>query len=422
MGVARNTVAEAYGQLVAEGWLTACQGSGTWVTRGTFAESAPAPTAPAVSPWAGLTVSGYGESYPYDLRPGSPDLSSFPREAWLTASRRALAAAPRNALGYTDPRGQPELREALAEYLARVRAVRTEPGLIVVCSGFAQATGLLGRALCGIGGQRIAVEALGFPVTQTSLRNAGLETVRLPLDADGARVDRLAGEDALLCTPSHQFPTGVAMPPARRMAAVAWAREHGAVIVEDDYDGEFRYDRQPVGALQGLAPNHVIYAGTTSKSLAPGLRLGWLVLPPHLLEPVAREKWLADRHAPVIDQLALAQLIVSGAYDRHVRRMRGHYRRRRDRLVTAVTRHAPRVRVTGLAAGMHAVLELPADGPGEAELVARAERQGLALAGISLYGSGAGPALVVGYGTPPEHAFAGALERLCAVLGCADRS
>ncbi|WP_285567649.1 PLP-dependent aminotransferase family protein [Actinoallomurus iriomotensis] len=417
MGVARNTVAEAYGQLVAEGWLTACQGSGTWVTRGTFTESAPAPTAPVVSPSAGLTVSGAGESYPYNLRPGSPDLSSFPHEAWLAASRRALAAAPRNALGYADPRGQPELREALAEYLGRVRAVRTEPGLIVVCSGFTQATGLLGRALCGIGGRRIAVEALGFPDTQTILRNAGLETVRLPLDADGARVDRLAGEDALLCTPSHQFPTGVAMPPARRMSAVAWARERGAVIMEDDYDGEFRYDRQPVGALQGLAPNHVVYAGTTSKSLAPGLRLGWLVLPPHLLEPVAREKWLADRHAPVIDQLTLAQLIVSGAYDRHVRRMRGHYRRRRDRLVTAVTRHAPRVRVTGLAAGMHAVLELPADGPGEAELVTRAERQGLALAGISLYGSGAGPALVVGYGTPPEHAFAGALERLCAVLG-----
>jgi GntR family transcriptional regulator/MocR family aminotransferase len=422
MGVARNTVAEAYRQLVAEGWLTACQGSGTWVTRGTFAQSAPAPTAPVVSPWAGLAVSGYGESYPYDLRPGSPDLSSFPREAWLAASRRALAAAPRNALGYTDPRGRPELREALAEYLARVRAVRTEPGLIVVCSGFTQAIGLLGRALCGIGGRRIAVEALGFPATQTILRNAGLEAVRLPLDADGARVDRLAGEDALLCTPSHQFPTGVAMPPARRMAAVAWAGERGAVIVEDDYDGEFRYDRQPVGALQGLAPNHVVYAGTTSKSLAPGLRLGWLMLPPRLLEPVVREKWLADRHAPVIDQLTFAQLIVSGAYDRHVRQMRGHYRRRRDRLVTAVTRHAPRVRVTGIAAGMHAVLELPADGPGEAELVARAERQGLALAGISSFGNGAGPALVVGYGTPPEHAFTGALERLCAVLGSTDRS
>ncbi|MFL6056736.1 MAG: PLP-dependent aminotransferase family protein [Actinoallomurus sp.] len=422
LGVARNTVADAYGQLVAEGWLTARQGSGTRVARGVFAEPAPAPAAPMIGVSAGLADSGAGRGYAYDLRPGSPDLSSFPRDAWLAASRRALAAAPHDALGYTDPRGPTELREALAEYLARVRGVRTEPRLIVVCSGFAQAAGLLGRALCGIGGRRIAVEALGLPDTRTIFRNAGLETVPLPLDADGARVDRLAGADALLCTPSHQFPTGVALPPARRTAAVAWASERGAVILEDDYDGEFRYDRQPVGALQGLAPKHVVYAGTASKSLAPGLRLGWMVLPPHLLEPVVREKRLADRHSPVLDQLTLAQLIVSGAYDRHVRRMRAHYRRRRDRLVTAVARFAPRVRVSGIAAGLHAVLELPADGPGEAELVARAERQGLALAGMALFGRGMGPALVVGYGTPPEHAFAGALERLCAVLDSADRS
>jgi GntR family transcriptional regulator/MocR family aminotransferase len=165
----------------------------------------------------------------------------------------------------------------------------------------------------------------------------------------------------------------------------------------------------------------VVYAGTTSKSLAPGLRLGWLVLPPHLLEPVVHEKRLADRYSPVLDQLTLAQLIASGGYDRHVRRMRGHYRRRLDRLVAAVTRRAPDVRVSGIAAGLHAVLELPADGPGEVELVARAERQGLALAGMASFGSGAGPALVIGYGTPPEHAFAGALDRLCAVLNPAGR-
>ena len=422
LGVARNTVADAYGQLAAEGWLTARQGSGTRVAQATFGEPGPPSPAPVVTATAGFAESEYGQGHPYDLWPGLPDLSSFPRAAWLDASRRALAAAPHDALGHTDPRGRPELREALAGYLARVRGVRTEPGLIVVCSGFVQATGLLGRALCGIGGRRIAVEALCLPDTQTILGNAGLETVRLPLDADGARVDRLAGEDALLCTPSHQFPTGATMPPARRTVAVAWARERGAVIVEDDYDGEFRYDRHPVGAIQGLAPRHVVYAGTTSKSLAPGLRLGWLVLPPHLLEPVVREKRLADRYSPVLEQLTLAQLIVSGAYDRHVRRMRGHYRRRRDRLVAAVARCAPRVRVSGIAAGLHAVLELPADGPGEVELVARAERQGLALAGMALFGSGAGPALVVGYGTPPEHAFAGALERLCAVLDSADRS
>jgi GntR family transcriptional regulator/MocR family aminotransferase len=422
LGVARNTVVDVYGQLVAEGWLTARQGSGTRVAQATLRAPAPAPAAPSVTAPAGFAESEYGHGCPYDLWPGSPDLSAFPRDAWLDATRRALAAAPRDALGHTDPRGRPELREALAGYLARVRGVRTDPGLIVVCSGFLQATGLLGRALCETGARRIAMEALYLPDTQTILGTAGLETVRLPLDADGVRVDRLGHEDALLCTPAHQFPTGATMPPARRTAAVAWARERGAVIVEDDYDGEFRYDRHPVGALQGLAPEHVVYAGTASKSLAPGLRLGWLVLPPRLLEPVVREKRLADRYSPVLEQLTLAQLIVSGAYDRHVRRMRGHYRRRRHRLVAAVTRCAPRVRVSGIAAGLHAVLELPADGPGEAELVARAERRGLALAGMALFGSGAGPALVVGYGTPPEHAFAGALERLCAALDSADRS
>ncbi|MEU1601511.1 PLP-dependent aminotransferase family protein [Streptomyces sp. NPDC005708] len=416
LGVARNTVADAYDQLVAEGWLTARQGSGTRVARETFAEPSHSMPAPAVSTSAGLAESGHGQNCPYDLRPGSPDLSSFPLDVWLTASRRALTAAPREAFGYTDPRGRLELREALAEYLARVRGVRTTPELIVVCSGFVQAIGLLGRALYGIGRRQIAVEALGLPDPPTILRNAGLETVRLSLDADGARVDQLTGEDAVLLTPSHQFPTGAAMPPARRTASVAWAREHGAVIVEDDYDGEFRYDRQPVGAIQGLAPHHVAYAGTTSKSLAPGLRLGWLVLPPHLLEPVVREKQLADRHSPVLDQLTLAELITSGGYDRHVRRMRARYRRRRDQLVTAAVQHAPHVRVSGIAAGLHAVLELPADGPSEAELVTRAQQQGLALAGMASFGKGTGPALVVGYGTPPEHAFAGALQRLCTVL------
>ncbi|MFE6555742.1 PLP-dependent aminotransferase family protein [Streptomyces sp. NPDC057746] len=416
LGVARNTVKDVYDQLVAEGWLTARQGSGTRVARETFAEPSHSKTAPMVSTPEELAESCLGQDYPYDLRSGSPDLSSFPREVWLAASRRALAAAPYEAFGYTDPRGRLELRESLAEYLARVRGVRTTPELIVVCSGFVQAIGLLGRALYKVGGRQIAVEALGLPDPPTILRDAGLETVQLSLDADGARVDQLTGEDAVLLTPSHQFPTGAAMPPARRTAVVAWACEHGALIVEDDYDGEFRYDRQPVGAIQGLAPHHVAYAGTTSKSLAPGMRLGWLVLPPHLLEQVIREKHLADRHSSVFDQLTLAELITSGGYDRHVRHMRARYRRRRDQLITALVQHAPHVRVSGIAAGLHAVLKLPADGPTEAELVARAQQQGLALEGMASFGNDTGPALVVGYGTPPEHAFAGALERLCAVL------
>ncbi|MCQ4082562.1 PLP-dependent aminotransferase family protein [Streptomyces sp. RB6PN25] len=417
LGIARNTVADAYGQLVAEGWLTARQGSGTRVA------APPVPTSRRSSPKDMSpfpdTVAAGEPRLPYDLRPGSPDVSAFPRAAWGAAARRALMAAPNEAFGYGDPRGRIEVREALAAYLARVRGVRSEPGLIMVCSGFMQATGLLARALRALGTRRIAVEEFGFPVTRTILHRSRLEAVQLPVDRGGAQVGLLGNgvsAGAALLTPAHQFPTGAALPPERRTAAVAWARRSGGVVIEDDYDGEFRYDRQPLGALQGLDPTHVVYAGTASKSLAPGLRLAWLALPPRLLEPAVEERRLADRQSSVVDELTLAELITSGAYDRHVRRMRLRYRRRRDRLVAALAECAPRVHVSGIAAGLHAVVELPPDGPAEAEVVERAARRGLALAQMGLFGDSRGSALVVGYGTPPEHAFAGALERLCEVL------
>ncbi|MGW3242892.1 MocR-like pyridoxine biosynthesis transcription factor PdxR [Streptomyces sp. NPDC001070] len=426
LGIARNTVADAYGQLVAEGWLTARQGSGTRVGHGWHPAGAPPAarargagprpvdgTGAAVGP---LTPFGHRDHVPYDLRPGAPDLGSFPRAAWAAAARRALAAAPNEAFGYIDPRGRPELREALAAYLGRVRGVRTTPELLVVCTGFVQASGLLGRALRARGARRVAVEALGYPHTLRILRAARLTTVPLPVDEDGARVCALdAGVDAALLTPAHQFPYGTPLSPERRTATVAWARDTGAVVIEDDYDGEFRYDRQPVGALQGLAPEHVVYAGTASKSLAPGLRLAWLALPPALLEPVLDEKILADHHSPVLDQLTLAELIASGAYDRHVRRMRLHYRRRRDRLVAALAAHAPAVRVSGIAAGLHAVLRLPPGTTAEA-VVGQAREHGLALQSLAEFGGTDDDAIVVGYGTPPEHAFAGAVDALCGLL------
>ncbi|MFD8075379.1 PLP-dependent aminotransferase family protein [Streptomyces sp. NPDC059718] len=428
LGVARNTVADAYGQLVAEGWLTARQGSGTRVGDGWRAAAPPrGHHARTTAPQPESTADPVGipepagpprprEQVPYDLRPGSPDLGSFPRAAWSAAARRALAAAPNEALGYTDPRGRPELREALAAYLGRVRGVRTTAELVVVCTGFVQAAGLIGRTLRARGARSVAVEALGYPHTLRILRKAGLTTVPLPVDDDGAQVSLLdAGVDAALLTPAHQFPYGAPLSPARRTAAVAWARATGGLVVEDDYDGEFRYDRQPVGALQGLAPEHVVYAGTASKSLAPGLRLAWLALPTALVEPVLAEKVLADHQSPVLDQLTLAELIVSGGYDRHVRRMRLHYRRRRDRLVTALAARAPAVRVSGIAAGLHAVLRLPPGTPADA-LVARAREHGLALQSITDFGGTEGDAIVVGYGAPPEHAFAGCLDVLCALL------
>ncbi len=225
---------------------------------------------------------------------------------------------------------------------------------------------------------------------------------------------------AVLLTPAHQFPTGVPLRPERRAAVVDWARRTGGVVLEDDYDGEFRYDRQPVGALQGLDPDRVVYFGTASKSLAPGLRLGWMVVPPALLDEVLAVKGGTDWSCSALNQLTLAEFITSGAYDRHIRATRLRYRRRRDALVAALAEHAPEVRATGIAAGLHAVLRLP---PGtERPVVRSAAWQGLAVHGLDHYRhpdallTEPRDALVVGYGTPPEHAWTGALEALLGVL------
>ena len=405
LGLARNTVAAAYAQLVAEGWLTARQGSGTLV-----ADRPASVEAPAASPEA------TERRVRYDLRAGSPDVAAFPRTGWLAAARRALAVAPADALGY-EHAGVAELREALAEYLARARGVHASPERIVVCSGFAQGLMLLCAALRAGGATSVATEAFGHRAHREAIAAAGLRSPAVRVDGGGAVVDEFRDADALLLTPAHQFPLGPALVADRRTLAVDWARASGGLIVEDDYDGEFRYDRLPVGAMQALAPEHVVYAGTASKSLAPGVRLGWLVLPARLVAAVVEARRLAGGPS-AIEQLTLAELIRSGAYDRHVRRARLVYRRRRDRLVAALARSVPAVTVTGIAAGLHAVVELPA-GSSEDELVTRARARGLAVEGLGTYRATGThpPALVVGYGTPPEHAFSGAVARLCATLG-----
>ncbi|KOT58150.1 MULTISPECIES: MocR-like pyridoxine biosynthesis transcription factor PdxR [Streptomyces] len=416
LGIARNTVADAYAELVAEGWLSARQGSGTRVAQ--RAEPlrpapAPAPRAPSARPV-------------HNLLQGQPDAASFPRTAWLTSARRALTAAPNDAFGPGDPRGRPELRRALTDYLARARGVRTEPDRIVICSGFAHALRLLFGGPAHVLGGPLAVEAYGLEFHRSLLAAAAVRTVPLPLDEHGADTPQLVSLPdvrATLLTPAHQFPTGVPLHPDRRAAAINWARSTGSLILEDDYDGEFRYDRQPVGSLQGLDPDHVVHLGSVSKSLSPALRLGWMVLPEHLVEPVLAAKGEREAWAGVTDQLTLADFIEHGAYDRHVRGMRLRYRRRRDRLVAALAGSAPHITVSGIAAGLHAVLELPAQAGEQAEEAAlRAARwQGLALDGLTTYRhpDATGPTrhgLVVGYATPPEHAFGAALEALCRAL------
>jgi GntR family transcriptional regulator / MocR family aminotransferase len=416
LGLARNTVADAYGQLVAEGWLTAQPGSGTRVAEHTHT---PAEPLPSVRDSQGAR---------YDLRPGLPNLAAFPATAWVTALRRALLGAPADALGYSDPRGRRELREALAGYLARVRGVSATPDRIVVCSGFTQALALFSEVLRDRGATTVAIEEYGQAAHRRILTEHGLTTNFLRVDGAGADVGALDRQDGVVLTPAHQFPLGPPLSPARRTSAVAWATAGGGLIVEDDYDGEFRYDRHPIGALQVLAPDRIAYVGTASKTLAPGVRLGWVVAPSAWLDDLVAAKAVADAHSSSLDQLALAQLITSGGYDRHVRRCRLRYRRRREQLVQALRDADVRTRVSGIAAGMHAVVTLP-PGLDEPTAVAVAARHGLTIEGLRDYRRSTAeesmaeqstpdqrPALVVGYGTPPDHAYAGALARLIATL------
>jgi GntR family transcriptional regulator / MocR family aminotransferase len=402
LGIARNTVAEVYSQLVAEGWLTAQTGSGTSVAPRRAAEPG---GAVAARPEVAIPR--------YDLRAGVPDLAAFPRRAWLAAGRKVLADTPDHLLGYPDPRGLPQLRAALADYLARVRGVIADPAHIVICAGFTHGLAGISRALRSAGANTLAVEAYGHRVHRDIAAAQGLRPRPLPVDGMGAVISQAAGADAVLLTPAHQFPLGVTLHPRRRREVADW----GGVVIEDDYDGEFRYDRQPVGALQTLAPDHVIYAGTASKSLAPSLRLGWLVVPPRLLDAVTAG--LAAGPS-ALDQLTLAEFITSGGYDRQIRRARLAYRRRRDRLAAALRRQG--LQVTGIAAGLHALLEFSRTDV-ERAVVARASEHGLAIEGLEHFRAGAGPpagggraGLVIGYGRPPEHAYTTALARLCAVL------
>ncbi|MFB8085786.1 PLP-dependent aminotransferase family protein [Streptomyces sp. NPDC055992] len=416
LGLARNTVADAYAELVAEGWLAARQGSGTRV-----AERAGPPR--AVRRSASVPIRPAAPTY--DLRQGTPETASFPRTAWLASARRALSTAPDAAFGPGDPRGRIELRRALSDYLTRARGVRVTPERIVVCSGFAHALRLLfgGTQGAGTGPLRgpVGVEAYGLPFHRGIIEGSGARTVPLGLDEGGARIEQLADEPqvrAVLLTPAHQFPTGGPLAAARRAAVVDWARTRGALILEDDYDGEFRYDRVPVGALQGLDPERVVHLGSVSKSLSPAVRIGWMALPAHLVDGVLAAKGEREAWVSVPDQLTLADFIESGRYDRHVRRMRQRYRHRRDRLVTALADRAPHVTATGIAAGLHAVLRLP---PGtEASVVKAATWQGLALDGLSAFRHPAavvpaGDGLVIGYSTPPEHAYGAAID---ALIGC----
>ena len=407
LGVTRGLVVECYSQLQAEGYLATRAGSATTVAGSAVSnpdrEPPPSVRAPLV-----------------DFRPGVPDLAAFPRRDWATALRELIRTAPDRALGYSDPRGTVELRAALAAYLGRVRGVQADPERVAICSGFAQARNLIARTLRDRGARRVALEDPGQPESRHTLERAGLQPVALPVDDDGAQTDALiqSDPDAVFLTPAHQYPSGAVLGPERRRTLLRWARRRGAVIVEDDYDAEFRYDREPIGSLQGLAPDLVIYCGSVSKALAPALRIGWLVCPTDLADAIAEAKRAEDLGSPTLEQLALAKLIDSGRFDRHLRRVRTRYRHRRDALTHALGQHVPHLKLTGIAAGLHAVLPLPAE-IDEQDLIDAAAARGVALHGIGacrLDEANDEAALVLGYGALTESAIELGISQIADLL------
>jgi GntR family transcriptional regulator / MocR family aminotransferase len=406
LGLARNTVAEAYAELVNEGWLASRQGAGTWVLNAGGVQTPPRPRGVPAKPV-------------HNLMAGSPDVAEFPRNAWLASTRRALSNAPTEALRMGDARGRPELREALAEYLTRARGVRTSADSVVVCAGVRHGVELLGRVFRGKG--PIAIEAYGLFIFRDALAALEVPTVPIGVDEQGAMVEELDDlqTPAVLLTPAHHSPFGMPLHPARRTAVVEWANRTGGYVFDDDYDGEFRYDRQPIGALQALSPDRVVYMGSASKSLSQTLRLGWMVLPDNLIDAVTNAGGGGQYYVDSLSQLTMADFISSGNYDKHIRRMRMRYRKRRDTFVDALSGFE--VGISGLAAGVNLVLTLP--DYTEHAVLRRAGEAGIALQGLSIMRHPlAGPevpnpdGIIVGFAAPPDHAFARALDALLGVL------
>jgi GntR family transcriptional regulator/MocR family aminotransferase len=415
LGCSRWVVTQAYQQLVAEGYLVARVGSATRV-RWPQGGSRPAPT----------VASGPARAPRYDLAPGLPDLRAFPRRAWLEAIRAEVTTAPHAELAYPArgaPGGHPRLRQVLAEYLQRVRGAVVHPEDVTITSGVTDGVTQVCRALVASGARSIAVEDPGWHRLREAAIGAGLVLAPVDVDAQGMRVQELPGAPGLtaaIVTPAHQFPTGSVLAPTRRAALLAWARQVDTLILEDDYDAEFRYDRRPVGTVQGMDPRRVALFGSLSKTLAPALRLGWAVTPPRWT-PALRAAETQTTGPPVLDQLALARFIQAGSYDRHLRSVRQRYRARRDRLVQALIRQLPDCSISGIAAGLHLVLDLH-PGTDAAAVVAAAAKRGVRVISLGSYRAAAkgGQALVLGYGNLDDRAVEQAVQELAAAVRAAE--
>jgi GntR family transcriptional regulator/MocR family aminotransferase len=406
LGVARSVVVDAYEHLVADGYLGGRQGSGTRV----LATAQPPIERPTARSETVDEVRFVG---------GLPDPALFPRVEWLRHYRTAMHEVPNHQLNYPSPLGAVPLREALANYLGRVRGVVADPDRMMITAGLTQALVLVCRAMRRRGVEAVVVEDPCFGLHREAILNTGLRVMSVPVDGDGIDVARLVEQKvgAVLVAPAHSYPTGAVLSAQRRAALVEWAQDNDALVIEDDYDAEFRYDRAPIGALQGLGAEHVAYAGCASKTLTPALRLGWIVLPHRLVHDVIREKMLDDMGTTMLEQLALARFVSGGGLTRHLRRVRPIYRRRRNAALEAITAALPGALPTGIAAGLHVYVRLP-DGVDESGLVEAARRRGLHIEGASWHfndAASAPPALVLGYGSIDEAAIRSGLALLGSV-------
>ena len=413
LGVSRGVIVEAYQRLADEGLVSARPGAGTRVL-GISRRPAPAERTELAllpQPWRARAE--------IDLSPGVPDLSGFPRVAWLRAEKLVLEQASVADLGYGDPRGSPWLRTELAGWLARTRGLRADPDDIIVVTGVAQALALLARVLRARAVGEIAVEDPGSRGARDELAYWGLRPVPVPVDEHGLQVDDLVrgGLRAVLLTPAHQFPTGVVLAPRRRRDLMDWAAGADALIIEDDYDAEYRYDRAPVPALQASAPGLVAYAGSTSKTLAPGMRLGWLIPPSRLHADLVEAKHASDLGSPALPQLVLARLIASGELEQHIRLVRKRQRSRRDALLRALHEHLPAARVQGIAAGLHLLITFPGRAGPDTDLAEAILRAGVLVHPLSWHRHRPGvPGIVLGYAAHTPDQLHEAVRRIAGVL------
>ena len=409
LDVSRGVTGRAYAQLAAEGYLELRQGANPTVRRVSQVEHPPAaPRQPA------------GPRVRYDLRPHLPDVSSFPRQAWLRSLRSAVTAATNAELGYVDSRGVLQLRTEIANYLGRARGVAAKPENVVITTGSAHALSLISGALARTAQTQMAWENPSHLILRLMTERAGQSSIPVAVDDEGLRVDELERVEAnsVVVSPAHQFPTGVVLSAGRRRRLIDWASTTGGLIVEDDYDALFRYDRAPIGALQGLSPEHVVYLGSAGKSLAPALRLGWAVVPQQLVGALTEELAGTMLIVPALEQLALADFIRRGEFDRHLSRMRMTYRRRRDAVVRGLATWLPDLPMSGIDAGLHAVVHLPS-AEIEAAVCERATSLGVLVQSLTQHALPGydGPAgLLVGYGPVPEAAIPQAIQQLAAIV------